>query len=349
MILLLILSPGKFPGRIDGSRLGDEMLSLLPGRSTESTESTIPRRGVIRRMLATLFLVSMASATKTMADEPDDAASRSGFCSRPFTSDSLFRSEASKDLYNAALWMSGVAAIQFGATPEARWSQTNSFDDDIRSGLRADSQSRRESADTASDITLGIAAGLIPLVSIGKTLSERDCHEAYDMATDAAEAFTLTLLLTSGTKAIAGRERPFIDECDGSPPGDASCSDPDRKQSFFSGHASLAAAGAGLSCSYAIKRKTWGEGRMARFTPCALGVGAALTTGALRIVADKHWGTDVVVGLVVGATVGYFDTWGPFDLLRFEAELDDLNWDVRGIVLPYADEGEFGLRMAVTF
>ena len=169
------------------------------------------------------------------------------------------------------------------------------------------------------------------------------------MATDAAEAFTLTLLLTSGTKAIAGRERPFVQGCDGSPPSDASCSDPDRKQSFFSGHASMAATGAGLSCAYAIKRKTWGEGRVARFSPCALGVGAALTTGALRIVADEHWGTDVIVGLVVGATVGYFDTWGPFDLLRFEAQSDDLAWDVHGIVLPYADEGEFGVRMALTF
>jgi hypothetical protein len=307
-----------------------------------------PRIG-FRVLLRLLLLLSLVVAAGVRADEPARDEARSRFCSQPFTTDTLFRSEASKDLYNAALWTSGVAAIQFGTTPEARWSRTNSFDEDIRSGLRADSQDVRESADTASDVLLGVTAGLMPLLSIGKTLSEHECYEAYDMATDAAEAFTLTLLLTSGTKAIAGRERPYVRSCDGSPPGDASCSDSDRKQSFFSGHASMAATGAGLSCSYAIKRKTWGEGRIARFTPCALGLGAAVATGALRIVADKHWSTDVIVGLAVGATVGYFDTWGPFDLLRFETQSDDLNWNIHGIVLPYADDGEFGVRMGLTF
>jgi hypothetical protein len=259
------------------------------------------------------------------------------------------RSEASKDLYNADLWLGGTAAIQFGANEKTRWRATNSFDREIRDGLRADSESSREDASTASDVMLGLSAGLLPLVSIGKMLSEHDCHEAYDMATDAAEAFTLTLLLTTGTKMIAGRERPYVQECDGTPPGDASCSSSSRKQSFFSGHASTAATGAGLSCSYAIKRKTWGESRMARFAPCALGLGAALTTGALRIVSDEHWGSDVIVGLLVGATVGYFDTWGPFDLLRFEGHSEALGSTVSGMVLPYADAGEYGVRLGLTF
>jgi hypothetical protein len=300
-------------------------------------------------LLASLFLAAMANATISRAGELADATARSRFCSRPFTTDSLFRSEASKDLYNAAFWLSGAGVIEFGTNEKSRWSNTNSFDRGIRSGFRSGSRSTREDASTASDVLLGLTVGLLPLVSIGKTLSERDCHEAYDMATDAAEAFSLTLLLTTGTKRLAGRQRPFVQECDGTPPGDADCDDSSRKQSFFSGHASSAATGAGLSCSYALKRKIWGDGRVARFTPCALGIGAALATGALRIVADKHWGSDVIVGLIVGGAVGYFDTWGPFDLLRFEAQSDDLGWDVRGIVLPYANGDEFGLRMGLTF
>jgi len=303
----------------------------------------------IRLSIASLLAFSAIAPPFARAEGISMAEPKGGFCSHPFTRDDLFRSEASKDLYNAALWLGGAAAIQLGTTPEARWTRTNAFDDDLRSGLRADSESARDAATTASDVMLGVSAGLLPLLSIGKTLSERDCYEAYDMATDAAEAFTLTLLLTSGTKALAGRERPFVRECDGSPPGDASCSDPDRKQSFFSGHASMAAAGAGLTCAYAIKRGTWGEGRASRIAPCALGIGAAFTTGALRIVADKHWSTDVLVGLAVGGSVGYFDTWGPFDLLRFEVQSEELNLDARGLVLPYAEEGEFGLRVGLTY
>lgn len=316
--------------------------------------STKRRRIAARIVLACLLSSSLAEASEadegTGADEGEAASVRAQrFCKRPLSTRSLFRSEAGSDLYNAVLWMGGAAAVEFGTTPETRWTRRNSFDDDLRSGLRAGSSSSRNGAKTASDVMLGLSAGLMPLVSIGKTLSERDCLEAYDMATDAAESITLTLFLTEATKAIAGRERPYVEECDGSPPSDASCRDSDRKQSFFSGHASLAGAGAGLACAYAIKRKTWGETTAAQAVPCALGAGAAVTTGVLRIVADKHWGTDVIVGLAVGATVGYFDTWGPFDLLRFEAQSDDLAWDVRGIVLPYAADGELGVRLGLSF
>ena len=142
--------------------------------------STTRCRAVIRILLASLFLIAMANATTSRADEADESEARSRFCSQPFTSDSLFRSEASKDLYNAALWMTGTAAIQFGANEKTRWSTSNSFDRNIRDGLRADSKSTREAASTASDVMLGLTAGLLPLASIGKTLWEHECHEAYE-------------------------------------------------------------------------------------------------------------------------------------------------------------------------
>lgn len=300
-------------------------------------------------LLSLFVCVGMLLAGAVSAAESGDSGPRTRFCSRPFTSDSLLRSEASKDLYNAALWLGGVAAIEYGASTATRWSARNDFDDGFRNAFRGDSQDTREDAETASDVMLGVSLGLLPMLSIGKTLYERDCHQAYDMATDAAEAFGLTLLLTTGTKVLSGRERPYVRACAFSPPGDASCGDADRKNSFFSGHASLAATGAGLTCAYAIKRKTWGEGRTAQAAPCAVGIGAAVTTSVLRITADKHWGSDVIVGLAVGAAVGYFDTWGPFDLLRFEAHADDLSWQAQGMVLPYANEEEVGVRLGLTF
>lgn len=306
-------------------------------------------RTAARLLLAACLCAVTSAAARADAEAATDTGEKRGFCARPLSRDALFRSDAGKDLYNGLLWMGGAATMEFGTNAKSRWTRENAFDNDFRDGFRADSRSGRDAAATASDVLLGATAGLLPLASIGKTLSERDCEQAYDMATDAFEAMTLTLFVTEATKAVAGRERPYVQECDPSPPGDARCGDPDRKQSFFSGHASMAAAGAGLSCSYAIKRKTWGEGRAAQALPCALGAGMALTTGALRVVADKHWGTDVLVGLAVGATVGYFDTWGPFDLLRFEVKSADSAWDVRGIVLPYAGNGQIGARLGVSF
>jgi hypothetical protein len=296
-----------------------------------------------------LLLCSIPGGAGAEPGESAGPAGKPGFCSRPFSRQSLFRSEASKDLYNGFLWLGGATAIQLGTQPETRWTRTNSFDDAIRKGLRAGSQSGRQRASTASDVMLGVAAGLVPLVSIGKTLFERDCREAYDMTTDMVESIGLTLFLTQAIKNIAGRERPFVQECNGSPLGSGGCGGSNHKQSFFSGHASLAAAGAGVSCSYAIKRKAWGDGIAAQAVPCALGAGAAVTVGVLRIVADKHWGIDVIMGLAVGATIGYFDTWGPLDLLRFEIQSHDLAWDVHGIVLPYAGERQIGVRVGLTF
>jgi membrane-associated phospholipid phosphatase len=277
------------------------------------------------------------------------AAGDGSFCKTPMTSDSYFRSDASVDLYNSLLWMGGAAALSFGVHPSSRWSDTNSFDREISDGLRADSASAREDAALASDVLLAFTAGAMPLAAIAQPLFDGDCEEAYDMATDALESVSLTLFVTEAVKVIAGRDRPFVESCDSNPPRDAECGKRDRFESFFSGHASVAGAGAGVSCAFAIRRQTWGESKTAQVVPCLLGASAAVTTGVLRIVADRHWGTDVLVGLGVGATIGYLDTWGPFDHLRFEMESDDHAWQVRGMVLPYAADGALGARVALTF
>ena len=310
----------------------------------ETMRRTSTPAGILSALLVGAWTITALAA---QAEEvPHEDARR--FCDQALSGQEAFRSEAAGDLYNAALWLGGTAVMQFGVPTDSRWSSRNGLDTGIRDGLRAGSASSREDAATASDVLLGLSAGALPLVSIGKVISDRDCLEAYDMATDMAESIALTLFITEATKSIAGRDRPFARDCKDSPPRDAKC-DSDRRQSFFSGHSSLAGAGAGLSCAYAIKRNTGGEGSAARIAPCAVGAGLALAPGALRLVADTHWSTDVLVGLAVGASVGYFDTWGPFDLLSFEVESNDLAHDIRGIVLPYAARGEIGLRMGLSF
>jgi membrane-associated phospholipid phosphatase len=292
--------------------------------------------------LASALLVLLASAPMRAADE--------SFCNTPMTRDAFLASDASKDLYNSLVWFGAAGAIHFGATPTRRWSSKNGFDDEIRSGLRGNTVSRRRDARLASDLLLGVSVGLLPVAAIGRTLFDRDCEQAYDMTTGVLESVSLTLFVTEAVKALAGRERPFVDGCDApTRPSDSDCGDLDRFQSFFSGHASIAAAGAGVSCAFAIRRKTWGESKTAQALPCALGVGAALTTGALRIVTDKHWGSDVLVGLGVGALIGYFDTWGVFDLLEFELPSGDPARQTTGMLLPYSNQGALGASISLKF
>jgi hypothetical protein len=286
-----------------------------------------------------------------LADESPSGKSNSGFsCARGYEGfTELAQSEASFDLYHGLAYLGASAAIDFGSTPKRHWSRKNDFDTGIRDGLRLGSSGSREDANLASDFTLAFSVAILPAATIGAQFSKtHDCIETWDMVTDAFESIGLSVFVTQVIKLAAGRDRPYTEECDGSPPDDAKCGKDDRHLSFYSGHASLAAAGAGLTCSYAIKREAWGTSRTAKAAPCALGAAAALTTGALRIASDKHWGSDVLMGFAVGAVIGYFDTWGPLDLLKFDTR-DSAGKGVAGIVMPEALEGRLGARLIMVF
>jgi len=272
-------------------------------------------------------------------------------CQRDFESGSaLLRSEASFDLYHGLAWLGGAGGVTLLGDPDRRWSSRNAFDEAIRAGLRLGGRSQREAANLSSDVLLGVATAVLPSASIGRHfLATGDCVETWDMFTDAVESYGLTLFVTQSIKRAFGRERPYVRSCDNAPPRDANCGGQDRNRSFFSGHSSLAAAGAGLTCAYAIERRAWGSSASARAVPCVLGATTALATGALRITSDRHWGSDVLVGFGVGALIGYFDTWGPLDLLRFGTREAPGQGGFRGMILPMAAGDSLGARVAIVF
>jgi hypothetical protein len=261
------------------------------------------------------------------------------------------RAKMRTDSLNALVWTGGALGIRLGVDQKTHWTSVNSFDDAIRDGFRLGSSSARKDSTTASDVFLIFNSAFLPAAGIAWTAmgdSEHARLESLAMLAEAGEALSLTLFITEATKAISGRERPYVEECDGSSTS-GKCDRDARKKSFFSGHASLAAAGAGLACSHSLKRNTWGESTQARLIPCAFGASIAVTTGALRMASDKHWFTDILVGLTVGGLIGYYDTWGPFDLLRFATEPSDGTPPVEGAVLPYTDGRTLGAHLAIRF
>ncbi len=262
----------------------------------------------------------------------------------------LMRLDAALDAYHGLAFLAGGAAISLGAEPTGRWSGNNGFDDGWRGGLRGSSANAREAFDTAGDIGLALGIGVIPFATIGaQYFRTHDCLETLDMTTDWIESFGLTLFITQSVKQVSGRTRPYIEACDATPARDARCGADDRFQSFFSGHTSFAAAGAGLTCAFSLKREAWGSSASARYAPCVLGVTTAVATGLLRVAADRHWGTDVLVGLVVGGAVGYFDTWGPLDLLRFETRNSRGRVSSKGMILPSVADGRMGAQLVMVF
>lgn len=115
------------------------------------------------------------------------------------------------------------------------------------------------------------------------------------------EAGLLSGGLTSLAKRHFHRPRPFALRCE--PVDLGALDEEDAQQSFFSGHTSTA---------FALATTGWriAGARGDRHAGTLKGVGLALAslTGLLRIAADKHYVTDVVVGAAVGFGSGVLIT-----------------------------------------
>lgn len=187
-------------------------------------------------------------------------------------------------------------------SPDAcRWCATDGLDRGVRDALRWDDPA---AAATASNWVGYVAAPVLTLGGVGLAAvvdGERD--QIFTDGVIVAEAAILASDFTNLVKGVVGRERPFVHDL--TPAEKPLVASPQESNlSFFSGHSSL-------TMSLAVSAGTVASLRGYRLAPAvwATGVGLALTTGYLRIAADRHWATDVVTGWVVGAAVGFAVPW----------------------------------------
>jgi membrane-associated phospholipid phosphatase len=196
----------------------------------------------------------------------------------------------------AAIWIASELLKSTLAPRTCRWCEVDCTDARVRDELLWRNPG---AADAASNVTLV----LMPLLAIGGTALAA-AHDGVpgNIGEDAllvAEASVVAGDLTQLTKLLVGRERPFVHAL--APEDKALTRQPaDNNLSFFSGHASETFALASASGTIATMRGY-------RWAPVVWSVGGvvAAVTAYLRIAADKHWLTDVVVGAAVGAGVGF--------------------------------------------
>ncbi len=175
-----------------------------------------------------------------------------------------------------------------------RWCAGNAFDDGARDAVVWDKRSR---ANTLSNLTgyallPGVALGLGGLAAAHDDRFGGWLDDAIVITGAAVVAGNLNQL----TKFLAMRERPFQHAL---APADKSTSH-DANLSFYSGHTTLAfslAVGAGTVAS--IRGYRW------RGLIWASGLTLAVATGYLRMAADKHYLSDVLVGAATGAGLGW--------------------------------------------
>lgn len=200
------------------------------------------------------------------------------------------------------LLLGAFVGVQVAAEPpkEPRWSSRNSFDDGARDVFKGGSRSTRDDAKLASDILLIGMAGTL----VGDWWWLRREYGFFRSAQVDSRWLFANAIVTRTLKVSAGRERPYVRPC--SDDGDyvSSCGGRrDGNAGFFSGHASNTSMIAGILCARHLNRRKTG---MADMLVCGGAAAGAITTGVLRMTAERHFMTDVLAGWVVGLVFGYF-------------------------------------------
>ena len=187
---------------------------------------------------------------------------------------------------------------------EPRWRGGILFDDAVRDGLRLDSESARKRVRRWGDMPY-YASPLLPLIIdplIAAWLARGDTKAAVNLEAVGLEAFAYSGLLSFVSTRLSVRERPDSTQCHRDNADPAACKT--DTESFYSGHTTIAATSAGIVCATHRAMPLWGH-RAADVTACALATTAAAASGVSRVLADRHYATDVLAGFGMGFAIGY--------------------------------------------
>ncbi|HKU40754.1 MAG TPA: phosphatase PAP2 family protein, partial [Polyangiales bacterium] len=160
----------------------------------------------------------------------------------------------------------------------------------------------------ASDITLlatVLQAGLIDGFLL--PLADGSSDVAFQLTLMNAQALSLNILIATLLFKAVARARPTLYQCRADPTSDPLC-DTGTYASFPSSHTSTAFTAAGLTCIHHQHLPLYG-GATQDALACAGAMTLATATGLFRIIGDRHYLTDVIVGAAIGFSLGYVYPW----------------------------------------
>jgi membrane-associated phospholipid phosphatase len=235
------------------------------------------------------------------------------------------------------------AYVEFGwkQNNEPLWTNDNWFDGGIRGAVRGTSRDGRQRAAVLSDY-LGLAMPVMVIFDslVIPALDNGNWDVAWQLLVLDAEASVVTGLLTRTGNRLGRRARPDVEPCNADPEyGELCFRGP--ASGFPSGHTSTGFTGAGLICVHHGKLSLYGSDA-ADSASCLFAVTVATANGTMRLVADRHYASDVLIGSMVGLGIGL----GLPYLTAYGWEEDEAR-DVA--LVPIVEPGEFGARMLGRF
>jgi membrane-associated phospholipid phosphatase len=216
----------------------------------------------------------------------------------------------------------GALVLDFGVEPgrlEALVRGPEIFDEPVRNALMAPTEEGREAAATLSDILL-LSLLVWPYVDafVVAGIADQNTDVLWQLSSIAAETYAADLLISTVFKLLVARERPHGARCtlEDRLENPRRCGPGGRLRSFYSGHSSAAFNAAGVTCVSHLHLPLYGS-RAADTMACGAALLTATIVATLRIIADRHYATDVIIGAVVGLGTGFllpyllhFHRWG---------------------------------------
>jgi len=200
-----------------------------------------------------------------------------------------------------ALSLGGAAANFYLVPPpkSAIWKGPILFDKAARNTLVARSDAGKDRAKALSDI---LAFPLIAYSMVDgplKTWAGGNKDTAIQLSLINAETFAVNELLNLSVSNLVPRNRPEGSVCDPGSQYDSHCT-----KSFWSGHTANVFAAASLVCAEHEALDLYGGA--GDKIACGSGLALASAVGVLRVVANNHHASDVIVGAAIGTLTGYF-------------------------------------------
>jgi membrane-associated phospholipid phosphatase len=262
------------------------------------------------------------------------------------------RFRLSEGVFTGILGAVGIAGyIVPPATGPARWQGGIAADDAVRNALMLQSHDDRQTASSVSDgLLFGMAAAPLLIDAVLTAWLIRDSSDvALQMMLMDLQAHAFAQGVTALVKWAVRRERPLDRGCRedatrrADDPNCGGQADPGiADHSFFSGHASVAFTSAALICLHHTEIGLFGPAGDA--AACATGIAIASTVGALRIMADRHYLSDVAIGAGVGILSGWILPY----LLHF-ASFGDARTGINATIAPSIDTTHAGLNVVGSF
>lgn len=201
-------------------------------------------------------------------------------------------------------WLLSEFAFKKQLAPDqCRWCTTNGFDTAVRSLFNptlSPSADGIQPAHVASNL-IGFVGLPLAMVGMDALFAWRDGVFMDAFWVDLVlvlEATFSALGVNQAVKFLVGRARPYT--INATPELLAEGHDPaDNNLSFFSGHATFTFALAASAATIASLR-----GYRNAWVFWAVGLPLAATTAILRLAADKHWTTDILLGTAIGTATG---------------------------------------------